>query len=77
MQAQTSRGSREKKWVVRPPQVLGGESEMFLFKESHKRHPTEFWSEIVAHRVGKLIGVEILNATKVLNKKALAQVKTS
>ncbi len=49
------KGSRDKKWVVNP--VVRGATELFLFKESHKRHPAEFWSEIAAHRIGNLVGV--------------------
>lgn len=49
-----AKGSRNKIWVAKPDtKVL----EMFLFKESHRRHPVEFWSEVITHHIGKLAGV--------------------
>ena len=55
--ASPTKGSRDKKWVVKPVQMEKDETELFLFKESHKRHPAEFWSEIITHRIGELVGV--------------------
>ncbi|MGR3319288.1 MAG: HipA domain-containing protein [Candidatus Anammoxibacter sp.] len=50
-----TKGSRDKRWL------LGGqgtsESEIFLFKESHRRYPAEFWSEIVASEIAKMVGI--------------------
>jgi len=53
-----SKGSREKKWVIRPietgkPVIL----EIFLFKQSHRRYDIEFWSEIIASEIAKIIGI--------------------
>lgn len=31
----------------------------YLFKESIERHPVQFWSEIIAYRIGKIIGVKV------------------
>ncbi|MFA5159212.1 MAG: HipA domain-containing protein [Candidatus Omnitrophota bacterium] len=54
--AQT-KGSRNKKWVVKPSASEKSEIELFLFKESHSRHPVEFWSEVIAHKVGELVNI--------------------
>ena len=54
------KGSREKQWVLKDVTGLkkpGSNVELYLFKESHKRYPAEFWAEIVASEVGKIVGV--------------------
>ena len=52
------KGSREKQWVLRDVTGLrkpGSNVELYHFKESHKRYPAEFWAEIVASEVGKIM----------------------
>src|SRR3989338_2798923 len=55
----STKGSREKQWILKtsskqPPD----EVEIFLFKESNKRYPAEFWAEIIASEVGKIVGIQ-------------------
>lgn len=53
-----SKGSREKKWVYNPSKSGKSDTlEIFLFKESHRRYDAEFWSEIIANRIAKLIKI--------------------
>jgi len=54
-----TKGSRNKQWVLKPLQHPHGHEdvEIFLFKESSKRYPAEFWAEIIAAEVGKIVGV--------------------
>src|SRR3989338_8776503 len=56
------KGSREKQWVLSPRRLNLSKKfetpvEFYLFKESHKRYPAEFWAEITASEVGKILGV--------------------
>jgi len=53
-----TKGSREKQWVLRPLKYPHTSVELYLFKESNKRYPAEFWAEIVAAEIGKLVGVQ-------------------
>ena len=57
-----SKGSRNKKWVTprRSFKIKGDHSplELYIFKESHRNYPSEFWSEILASEIGRLVGVE-------------------
>lgn len=56
---EATKGSREKQWVVKPlTKTTSHEVEIFLFKESNKRYPAEFWAEIIAAEVGKIVGVQ-------------------
>ena len=56
---EATKGSREKQWVVKPlTQQSSNEVEIFLFKESNKRYPAEFWAEIIAAEVGKIVGIQ-------------------
>jgi hypothetical protein len=52
-----TKGSREKQWVYYYSGNTPSNIEIYLFKESHKRYPNEFWAEIIASRIGELIGV--------------------
>lgn len=52
-----TKGSREKQWVLKPLEKDHPGVEFFLFKESNKRYPAEFWAEIVASAVGNLVGI--------------------
>ena len=52
-----TKGSREKQWVYNYSENDPSSIEIYLFKESHKRYPSEFWAEIIASRIGELIGV--------------------
>ncbi|OGX05778.1 MAG: hypothetical protein A3G87_10190 [Omnitrophica bacterium RIFCSPLOWO2_12_FULL_50_11] len=55
---EATKGSREKQWVLKPlTKQSPDEVEIFLFKESSKRYPAEFWAEIIASEVGKIVGV--------------------
>ena len=56
IQVQT-KGSRDKQWVYNYSESAPLNIEICLFKESHKRYPNEFWAEIIASRIGELIGV--------------------
>ncbi len=54
------KGSREKQWVLKDVTGLrkpGSKVDLFLFKESHKRYPAEFWAEMVTSEVGRIAGV--------------------
>jgi hypothetical protein len=54
------KGSRDKEWVTEPFSIendISKDIELFLFKESHYRHPVEFWSEVITHHIGQLVGV--------------------
>lgn len=56
---ESTKGSREKQWILKPsPKQPPDEVEIFLFKESSKRYPAEFWAEIIASKVGKIVGVQ-------------------
>ncbi len=35
--------------------------ETFFFKESHRKYPTEYWSEIVASKYGQYLGLQVLD----------------
>ena len=37
--------------------MIGGHR--YLFKQSSPRYPTQFWAEVLAFRIGKLIGVDV------------------
>ncbi|MBF0098028.1 MAG: HipA domain-containing protein [Magnetococcales bacterium] len=55
-------GSREKSAWISPqtpelPFLLG--SHRYLFKHSSDRHPVQFWGEIVAYRLGCLMGIPV------------------
>lgn len=54
-----TKGSRDKQWVMKPLQEEAWKADFYLFKESNKRYPAEFWAEIVASAVGELVGVTI------------------
>lgn len=54
-----TKGSREKQWILKPLEGKSHEVEFYLFKESNKRYPAEFWAEIVASAVGELVGVTV------------------
>lgn len=54
----TTKGSREKQWILKPLKYPHTNVELYLFKESNKRYPAEFWAEIVAAEIGKLVGVQ-------------------
>ncbi len=54
------KGSREKQWVLKDVTGLrkpGSKVDFFLFKESHRRYPAEFWAEVVASGIGRIVGV--------------------
>ncbi|MBF0612486.1 MAG: hypothetical protein G8345_14810 [Magnetococcales bacterium] len=55
-------GSREKTLWVSPPQpshsfLIG--NHRYLFKHSSHRYPTQFWCEIIAYRIGCLMGIPV------------------
>lgn len=54
-------GSRNKSWLIKPPDFTEAPDtvsiEDFLFKESHRNYPVEFWSEIITHEIGNMVGV--------------------
>jgi len=54
-----TKGSREKQWILKPLKGKSHDVEFFLFKESNKRYPAEFWAEIVASAVGELVGIVV------------------
>ena len=58
LQSEPTKGSRDKQWVVKPADDTSNFGELYLFKESNKRYPAEFWVEIVASEIGKLVGVK-------------------
>lgn len=56
------KGAREKMGLIAPTDVpydflIGGHR--YLFKKSFRRYPHQFWMEIVAYRIGCLMGVEV------------------
>jgi hypothetical protein len=55
-------GAREKFLLFSPeaqrePFLVAGHQ--YLFKLAFKRHPDQFWAEIIAHRIGTLMGVDV------------------
>jgi hypothetical protein len=55
-------GARDKNKVTCPgdspfPFLIGGHT--YLFKQSNKRYPTQFWVEVIAFRLGCLMGVPV------------------
>ncbi|MEI8012470.1 MAG: HipA domain-containing protein [Candidatus Omnitrophota bacterium] len=54
-------GSRDKVWLIKLTSLkeeYGNiEIEDFLFKQSHRNYPVEFWSEVITHEIGKMVGV--------------------
>jgi len=56
------KGARDKNVIIAPAPapfsfVIGGHR--YLFKQSVKRHPIQFWIELVAYRLGVLVGVSV------------------
>ncbi len=47
-------GTREKKMVLSP------DGHLYYFKQSIKKYPYEFWSEIIAYEIGKMLGFDVL-----------------
>jgi hypothetical protein len=52
----TTTGTREKCFVENPD-----DGKLYFFKESIEKFPSEFWSEIIASKIGKLLGFNILD----------------
>ncbi len=55
-------GSRVKSLLFSPdkaPFDFIKEKHAYLFKQSRERYPTQFWAEVIAYRVGCLMGVEV------------------
>ncbi len=53
-------GSREKQWFVKKPLTNNDiHGHIFLFKESHKRYPWEFWLEIIASKIGEALAINV------------------
>lgn len=53
-------GSRPKELLVSPhesPSPVLKPSHRYLFKESSKNYPAQYWAEVIAHRIGQLAGV--------------------
>lgn len=49
-------GTREKCFVENPD-----DGKLYFFKESIEKYPSEFWSEIIASKVGKHFGFDLLD----------------
>jgi len=62
---ETTKGSRNKQWILKPAEQSDAkkEAEIFLFKESSKRYPAEFWAEVIASKVGRIVGVQTPDVT--------------
>jgi len=56
-------GTREKCFVENPEN-----GKLYYFKESIAKYPSEFWSEIIASKVGKLFGFNLLDYNIGINK---------
>lgn len=56
-------GAREKRAIFPPTASLVPDfilpTRRYLYKRSHKYYPDQFWAEVVAYRVGRLLGVEV------------------
>jgi hypothetical protein len=52
----TTTGTREKCFVENP-----ADEKLYFFKESIDKYPSEFWSEIIASKIGKLLGFNIID----------------
>ncbi|MBF0372054.1 MAG: hypothetical protein HQL39_01400, partial [Alphaproteobacteria bacterium] len=55
-------GSRPKKTVIAPTVGLPDflvPGHRYIFKYSVGRHPVQFWSEVIAYELGKLVGVVV------------------
>jgi hypothetical protein len=54
-------GARAKGAVIAPSSSLSGvvPGKRYLFKKSKKSYPDQFWCEVVAYRVGCLMGVDV------------------
>jgi hypothetical protein len=54
-------GSREKKALFSPEGTLGFivDRHRYLFKYSVRRHPVQFWSEIIAYEIGRVMDVAV------------------
>lgn len=55
-------GARDKKAYFAPEDCVLPfikKNRRYLFKESDRRFPEQFWGEIVAHRIGVMIGVSV------------------
>jgi hypothetical protein len=40
--------------------VLSPDGDLYYFKQSIKKYPYEFWSEIIAYEIGKMLGFDVL-----------------
>ena len=63
-------GARAKDAVFAPdapsePVIVPGKR--YLFKHSEKRYPDQFWGEVVAYRIGCLLGVQVPSAFAAYN----------
>ncbi len=66
-------GSREKKLCRAPNNETCDfiiPNHRYLFKESSHRYPEQFWAEIIAYKIGILIGVEVPPAFVAIDKEA-------
>lgn len=52
----TTTGTREKCFVENP-----ADGKLYFFKESIDKYPSEFWSEIIASKIGKLLGFNTID----------------
>jgi hypothetical protein len=52
----TTTGTREKCFVENP-----ADGKLYFFKESIDKYPSEFWSEIIASKIGKQLGFNIID----------------
>lgn len=66
-------GARAKDAVITPPspaEVVLVPSKRYLFKRSEKRYPDQFWGEVIAYRVGCLLGITVPPAFAAYNSRS-------
>ncbi|MES2781096.1 MAG: hypothetical protein V4651_14480, partial [Bacteroidota bacterium] len=49
-------GTRDKFFVENP-----ADGKQYYFKESIQKYPSEFWSEIIASKFGRMLGFDLLD----------------
>ncbi|MEE2566069.1 hypothetical protein [Hyphobacterium marinum] len=65
-------GSRAKSALISPPNPLSEliiPEHRYLFKKSRSSFPVQFWGEVVAFEIGKLMGVDVPPAYPAINHK--------
>lgn len=66
-------GARAKDAVIAPalpPESILVPNKRYLFKRSEKRYPDQFWGEVVAYRIGCLLGVDVPPAFAAYNSRS-------